>query len=64
MDQIRRVADAGADIVRFWRGSAREGRRGAEDQDVGESLIPIIADIHFNSTSASKVIDVAWTASA
>ena len=30
MEQIRKVADAGADIVR-GRGAARRGRRGAED---------------------------------
>ena len=34
MDQIRTVADAGADIVRV-RGSARQGRRGAQDDRQG-----------------------------
>src|ERR1700752_3766849 len=55
MDQIRRVADAGADIVRVAvpRDKDVEGLR-----TIGrESPIPIIADIHFNHTLALKAID-------
>src|SRR3954449_1499735 len=55
MDQIRRVDDAGADIVRV---------AGARDRDVqalkaivAESPIPVIADIHFNHTLALKALD-------
>src|SRR3954449_7827660 len=55
MDQIRRVAEAGADIVRV---AVRL------DQDVAalrtivaESSIPVIADIHFNHTLAIKALD-------
>src|ERR671912_2240854 len=55
MEQIRTVADAGADLVRV----AVPG-----DEDVGalrtivkDSPIPVIADIHFNHTLALKAID-------
>src|SRR3989440_11331821 len=55
MDQIRRVAEAGADIVRC---------AGPRDRDVDalrtivrESPIPVIADIHFNHTLALKALD-------
>lgn len=55
MDQIRRVADAGADIVRC--AVPREKDVEALKTIVLESPIPIIADIHFNHTLALKAID-------
>src|SRR6186997_193661 len=55
MDQIRRVADAGADIVRV--AVPREKDVEALKTIVLESPIPIIADIHFNHTLALKAID-------
>src|SRR5947208_4111339 len=55
MDQIRRVADAGADIVRV--AVPREKDVEALKTVVVESPIPIIADIHFNHTLALKSID-------
>src|SRR4029078_617220 len=55
MDQIRRVADAGADIVRV--AVPREKDIEALKTIVGESPIPVIADIHFNHTLALKAID-------
>jgi (E)-4-hydroxy-3-methylbut-2-enyl-diphosphate synthase len=54
MDQIRRVADAGADIVRC--AVPREQDVEALKTIVVESPIPIIADIHFNHTLAIKAI--------
>ncbi len=55
LEQIRAVADAGADLVRVAL---------PRDQDVlalrtivAESPIPVIADIHFNHTLALKAID-------
>src|ERR1700727_1611708 len=55
MEQIRTVADAGADIV---RGAApREQDSEALKTIVAESPIPIIADIHFNHTLALKAIE-------
>jgi (E)-4-hydroxy-3-methylbut-2-enyl-diphosphate synthase len=56
MDQIRRVADAGADIVRC--AVPREADIEALKTIVVESPIPIIADIHFNPTLAIKAIEV------
>jgi (E)-4-hydroxy-3-methylbut-2-enyl-diphosphate synthase len=56
MDQIRRVADAGADIVRV--AVPREKDIEALKTIVVESPIPVIADIHFNHTLALKAIDV------
>jgi (E)-4-hydroxy-3-methylbut-2-enyl-diphosphate synthase len=56
MDQIRRVADAGADIVRC--AVPREADIEALKTIVVESPIPIIADIHFNHTLAIKAIEV------
>jgi (E)-4-hydroxy-3-methylbut-2-enyl-diphosphate synthase len=56
MDQIRRVADAGADIVRC--AVPREADVEALKTIVVESPIPIIADIHFNHTLAIKAIEV------
>src|SRR6478752_4085564 len=47
MAQIRRVADAGADIVRV----------AVPREQVVEAPIPIIADIHFNHTLAIKSIE-------
>src|SRR4051812_48097884 len=55
MDQIRRVADAGADIVRC--AVPREQDVEALKTIVRESPIPIIADIHFNHTLALKAIE-------
>jgi (E)-4-hydroxy-3-methylbut-2-enyl-diphosphate synthase len=54
MDQIRRVAEAGADIVRC--AVPREQDVEALKTIVAESPIPIIADIHFNHTLAIKSI--------
>ena len=55
MDQIRRVAEAGADIVRV--AVPREQDAEALKTIVAQSPIPIIADIHFNHTLALKAID-------
>src|ERR1700755_2439386 len=54
MDQIRRVAEAGADIVRC--AVPREGDVKALKTIVAEAPIPVIADIHFNHTLALKAI--------
>jgi (E)-4-hydroxy-3-methylbut-2-enyl-diphosphate synthase len=54
MDQIRRVADAGADIVRV--AVPRDQDADALRTIVAQSPIPIIADIHFNHTLALKAI--------
>jgi (E)-4-hydroxy-3-methylbut-2-enyl-diphosphate synthase len=56
IDQIRRVADAGADIVRC--AVPREADIEALKTIVVESPIPVIADIHFNHTLAIKAIEV------
>ncbi|MEA2273849.1 MAG: (E)-4-hydroxy-3-methylbut-2-enyl-diphosphate synthase [Solirubrobacteraceae bacterium] len=55
MDQIRRVAEAGADIVRV--AVPRDDDVDALRTIVVESPIPVIADIHFNYTLALKSID-------
>src|ERR1700743_2188405 len=55
MDQIRRVAEAGADIVRV--AVPREQDVEALRTIVAESPIPIIADIHFNHTLAIKALE-------
>src|ERR1044071_6456596 len=55
MDQIRKVADAGADIGRV--AVPRDKDIEALKTIVVESPIPIIADIHFNHTLALKAID-------
>src|SRR5436190_20282944 len=55
MAQIRRVAEAGADIVRV--AVPREQDVEALKTIVRESPIPVIADIHFNYTLALKSID-------
>lgn len=55
MDQIRRVAEAGADIVRC--AVPREQDVEALRTIVRESPIPVIADIHFNHTLALKALD-------
>jgi (E)-4-hydroxy-3-methylbut-2-enyl-diphosphate synthase len=55
MDQIRRVADAGADIVRV--AVPRQEDVEALKTIVRDSPIPIIADIHFNHTLAIKAIE-------
>src|SRR6201996_337438 len=53
--QIRRVADAGADVVRC--AVPREKDAEALRTIVAESPIPVIADIHFNHTLALKAIE-------
>jgi len=55
MDQIRRVSEAGADIVRV--AIPREKDAEALRSIVLESPIPVIADIHFNHTLALKALD-------
>src|SRR5215203_5860928 len=55
MDQIRRVAEAGADLVRV--AVPRDKDIEALKTIVVESPIPVIADIHFNHTLALKAID-------
>ncbi|MGN6169198.1 MAG: flavodoxin-dependent (E)-4-hydroxy-3-methylbut-2-enyl-diphosphate synthase, partial [Solirubrobacteraceae bacterium] len=55
MDQIRCVADAGADLVRV--AVPREKDVEALSTIVRESPIPVIADIHFNYTLALKALD-------
>ncbi len=55
MEQIRKVADAGADIVRV--AVPRDDDVEALKAIVKDSPIPVIADIHFNHTLALKAID-------
>src|SRR5207237_2016497 len=55
MDQIRTVAEAGADVVRV--AVPRDDDIEALKTIVVESPIPVIADIHFNYTLALKAID-------
>src|ERR671924_1318590 len=55
MEQIRKVADAGADLVRV--AVPRDDDVEALKTVVAESPIPVIADIHFNYTLALKAID-------
>jgi (E)-4-hydroxy-3-methylbut-2-enyl-diphosphate synthase len=55
MDQIRRVAEAGADIVRV--AVPRDEDVEALKAIVAQSPIPVIADIHFNHTLALKALD-------
>src|SRR3954469_4523555 len=55
MEQIRTVAEAGADVVRV--GVPREKDVVALKTIVQQSPIPVIADIHFNHTLALKAID-------
>jgi (E)-4-hydroxy-3-methylbut-2-enyl-diphosphate synthase len=55
MDQIHKVAEAGADIVRV--AVPRDQDVEALKTIVVQSPIPIIADIHFNHTLALKAID-------
>src|ERR1700709_1649861 len=55
MEQIRTVAEAGADIVRV--AVPREQDAEALKTVVAESPIPVIADIHFNHTLALKAIE-------
>src|SRR4029078_9703363 len=55
MEQIRKVADAGADLVRCAVPREKDGE--ALKTIVKESPIPVIADIHFNHTLALKAID-------
>src|SRR5271170_4817533 len=53
--QIKRVAEAGADIVRV--AVPRDKDAEALKLIVRDSPIPIIADIHFNHTLALKALD-------
>jgi (E)-4-hydroxy-3-methylbut-2-enyl-diphosphate synthase len=55
MEQIRRVAEAGADIVRC--AVPREQDVEALREIVKQSPIPVIADIHFNHTLALKSLE-------
>src|SRR3954470_23600948 len=55
MDQIRKVAEAGADLVRV--AVPRDKDIEALKTIVRDSPIPVIADIHFNHTLALKAID-------
>src|SRR5215207_1960158 len=55
MNQIRTVAEAGADIVRV--AVPRDQDVEALKTIVRESPIPVIADIHFNHTLALKALD-------
>jgi len=55
MDQIHRVAEAGADLVRV--AVPRDEDVEALRTIVRSSPIPVIADIHFNHTLALKAID-------
>src|SRR6201990_31072 len=55
MDQIRRVADAGADLVRV--AVPRDKDIEALKTIVVDSPIPVIGDIHFNHTLGLKAID-------
>src|SRR3954462_11976157 len=55
MAQIRRVAEAGADIVRV--AVPRDEDVEALKTIVAESPIPVIADIHFNHTLALKALE-------
>jgi len=55
MEQILKVAEAGADLVRV--AVPREKDADALRTIVKESPIPVIADIHFNHTLALKAID-------
>jgi (E)-4-hydroxy-3-methylbut-2-enyl-diphosphate synthase len=55
MDQIRRAAQAGADLVRV--AVPRDQDVEALATIVRESPIPVIADIHFNYTLALKALD-------
>ena len=54
MDQIEKVVEAGADIVRV--AVPRDQDAEALKQIVARSAIPVIADIHFNHTLALKAI--------
>src|ERR1700684_3685429 len=55
MEQIRKVAEAGADLVRV--AVPREQDAEALKSIVADSPIPNIADIHFNHTLALKAIE-------
>jgi (E)-4-hydroxy-3-methylbut-2-enyl-diphosphate synthase len=55
LEQIRRVADAGADLVRV--AVPRDQDAEALRTIVQDSPIPVIADIHFNYTLALKALD-------
>lgn len=55
LDQINKVADAGADLVRV--AVPRDEDVEALKEIVVKSPIPVIADIHFNYTLALKAID-------
>src|SRR5260370_27892412 len=54
MDQIRTVAEAGADILPV--AGPRDDGIEARKTIVGESPIPLLADIHFHYTLALKAL--------
>jgi (E)-4-hydroxy-3-methylbut-2-enyl-diphosphate synthase len=56
IEQIRTVADAGADIVRVAVPRERDAQ--ALEAILEQSPIPVIADIHFNHTLALRAIEV------
>ena len=56
MSQIRRVAEAGADIVRVAVPREKDVEA-LQARSCVESPIPVIADIHFNHTLALKALD-------
>src|SRR3954452_8338482 len=55
MGQIHAIAEAGGDLVRC--AVPRDADIQALKRIVGQSPIPVIADIHFNHTLALKAID-------
>jgi len=55
MDQVRRCAEAGADVIRV--AVPRDEDAEALKTIVAQSPVPIIADIHFNHTLALKALD-------
>jgi (E)-4-hydroxy-3-methylbut-2-enyl-diphosphate synthase len=55
LDQIRRCAEAGADVIRV--AVPRDEDAEALKTIVAQSPVPIIADIHFNHTLALKALD-------
>ena len=56
IEQIRTVAEAGADIVRVAVPRERDAQ--ALETILEQSPIPVIADIHFNHTLALKAIEI------
>ncbi len=54
-DQVRRLAEAGADLVRV--AAASEADTAGLSQIVADSPVPIIADVHFHFARAIEAID-------